>query len=301
MAASASDYFMKVAMSTATTMSAPGYTIGNTTINVGSTTNWVTDTGVIFGVDEIDADGERVAGTYNIFRGTVASATQLSNVVYVGGDANRNYSAGSTTRVYILVSYAQMNRLIDGLLVSLDQDGTLKAGAVDVSAVLADLVVTNAKIADATVSHEKLDATIAARAYLNSAQSINNGAARKVLLDTENFDLGSDFDTANSRFVAPVTGYYRITGQVGVANVDAAGNVCEAYIYVNGANYATGRSIAGGTSGSGNDPIATVSTLAPVTAGQYIELYALHDSATTSEALQTGTTVTFLSVEFVGV
>lgn len=301
MSASSSDYFMKVAMSTATTMSAPGYTIGNTTINVGSTTNWVTDTGVIFGVDEIDADGERVAGTYNIFRGTVASATQLSNVVYVGGDANRNYSAGSTTRVYILVSYAQMNRLIDGLLVSLDQDGTLKAGAVDVSAVLADLVVTNAKIADATVSHEKLDATIAARAYLNSAQSINNGAARKVLLDTENFDLGSGFDTANSRFVAPVTGYYRITGQVGVANVDAAGNVCEAYIYVNGANYATGRSIAGGTSGSGNDPIATVSTLAPVTAGQYIELYALHDSATTSEALQTGTTVTFLSVEFAGV
>lgn len=174
-------------------------------------------------------------------------------------------------------------------------------GNIDNDNIKSSANINGSKLADGTVSHEKLDATIAARAYLNSAQSINNGAARKVLLDTENFDLGSDFDTANSRFVAPVTGYYRITGQVCISNVDAAGNVCDVYIYINGASYAVGRSIAGSASGSGNDPIATVSTLAPVTAGQYIELYALHDSATTSEALQVGTTVTFLSVEFAGV
>lgn len=125
MAASASDYFQKVAMATATTLSAPGYTTGNTSINVASTTNWPTTTGVTFAIDEIDSAGERVSGTYNIFRGTVNSATQITNVTYVGGDANRNYSAGATTRVYILVSYAQMNRLIDGLLVSHNQDGTM--------------------------------------------------------------------------------------------------------------------------------------------------------------------------------
>ncbi len=153
------DYFQKVAMSTATTMSAPGYTVGTTTINVGSTTNWVTETGITFGVDEIDANGERIAGTYNIFRGTVASATQLANVTYVGGDANRNYSAGATTRVYMLVSYARENRLVDGLLVSHDQDGTLKAGAVDNADVLADDVVTTAKILDASVTNAKLAIT----------------------------------------------------------------------------------------------------------------------------------------------
>lgn len=126
MAASSSDYFMKVGRATATTMSAPGYTVGNTTINVASTTNYPTDTGVIIAVDEVDSSGERIAGTYNVFRAVVASATQLSSVVYIGGDANRNYAAGATTRVYIVVSSYQMNRLIDGLLVSHNQDGTLK-------------------------------------------------------------------------------------------------------------------------------------------------------------------------------
>ena len=101
--ASNTDKFMKVGKSTATTLSSPGYTVGNTSINVASTTNWPTDTGVMFAIDETDADGARVSGTYNVFRGTVASGTQIDNLVYVGGDTNRNYSAGATTRVYILV------------------------------------------------------------------------------------------------------------------------------------------------------------------------------------------------------
>jgi hypothetical protein len=96
-------------------MSAPGYTVGNTTINVASTTNWPTSHGTIFAVDEVDSSGNRVAGTYNEFRGLVASATQLSGVAYIGGDANRNYSAGASTRVYILVSSHLHNRLIDAL------------------------------------------------------------------------------------------------------------------------------------------------------------------------------------------
>jgi hypothetical protein len=148
MAASVNDYWQKVAMGSATTMSSPGYTIGNTTINVSSTTNWPTATGVTFGVDTVDSSGLRVDGSYNVFRGTVDSATQLANVTYVGGDANQNYSAGSTTRVYILASSYQMNRLIDGLLIEHDQDGT--HGAITASTVVTtgdvtvgdDLVVT---------------------------------------------------------------------------------------------------------------------------------------------------------------
>ena len=156
MAANASDMFQKVARSTATTLSAPGYTVGATSINVASTSNWPADTGITFGIDEVDGNGNRIAGTYNIFRGTVGSATQLANLTYVGGDANRNYSAGATTRVYILVSYARENRLVDGLLVSHDQDGTLKAGAVDNAAVLATDVVETAKIKDGAVTPIKL-------------------------------------------------------------------------------------------------------------------------------------------------
>lgn len=135
------DKFMKQGRSTATTLSAPGYAEGvSTSINVGSTTNWPTDTGVVFAIDEVDSSGNRVDGTYNVFVGTVASATQISNVDYLGGDTERSYSAGATTRVYLLVSSLLWNRMVDGLLVSHDQDGTLKAGAVDEYGVLSTLV-----------------------------------------------------------------------------------------------------------------------------------------------------------------
>ena len=152
---------MKVGAGTATTLSSPGYTIGATSINVASTTNYPTDTGVTITIDEVDGTGERIAGTRNVFIGDVASATQINELAYSGGDANRNYSASATTRVYIEVNEIQMNRMIDGILVAHDQDGTLKAGAVDNAGVLANDVVTTAKILDANVTTAKIaDASV---------------------------------------------------------------------------------------------------------------------------------------------
>jgi len=150
------DYFQKVGRSTATTLSAPGYTVAGTSITVGSTTNWPTTTGVTFAIDTVTSAGVRVEGSYTVFRGTVASATSITNVTYVGGDTNQNYSAGATTRVYILVSSFRDNRFTDGILIHADQDGTLKDGAVDAAAVLASDVVTTAKILDANVTEAKL-------------------------------------------------------------------------------------------------------------------------------------------------
>jgi len=150
--ASATDYFMKTGKSTATTLSAPGYTVGNTSINVGTTAELPTDTGIFIMIDEVETVGgveQRVAGTYNVFRGTVSSGTQISGLVYQGGDTNRNYSAGATTRVYMTISSYHTNRMIDALLVSHDQDGTLKAGAVDNAAVITDSIITPAKFTTA--------------------------------------------------------------------------------------------------------------------------------------------------------
>lgn len=124
--ASATDYFQKVGRSTATTLSSPGYTIGDTSINVASTTNWPVDTGVTFAIDVVGSDGLRVSGSYNVFRGVVSSATQVSSVTYVGGDANRDYTSGATTRVYILVSAYRDNRFTDGLLVQHKNTGAHK-------------------------------------------------------------------------------------------------------------------------------------------------------------------------------
>lgn len=121
------DKFHKVGASTATTLSSPGYTIGATSINVAATTNMPTDTGVTITIDEVDGNGARIAGTRNVFIGDVAGATQINELAYTGGDANRNYSAGATTRVYIEVNEVQMNRMIDGVLVQHNQNGTHKA------------------------------------------------------------------------------------------------------------------------------------------------------------------------------
>ena len=157
--ASANDMFQKVGRATATTLSAPGYTTGDSSVNIGSTTNWPTDTGVTFAIDVVDAAGERIAGTYNVFRGRVAGASQVDQVVYEGGDAHRSYPSGATTRVYILVSSYRDNRMVDGLMISHNQDGTIKGPSV-VTALTGQTLpadtVTTAAISDEAVSGAKI-------------------------------------------------------------------------------------------------------------------------------------------------
>jgi hypothetical protein len=130
---------------TATTLSAPGHTSGGTSITVGSTTNWPTTTGVTFAIDRVTVSGStetQVPGSYTIWVGDVTGATTIANMVLDADSPNsdQNYSAGLTTRVYIPVSVATHNDMINGILVHADQDGTLKAGAVDEYSVLATVV-----------------------------------------------------------------------------------------------------------------------------------------------------------------
>jgi hypothetical protein len=143
------DYFTKVGdPGTASTLAAPGHLIGGTSITVVSTANYPTTTGCTFAIDTVTlVNGEEVrdAGSYTEWTGVVTGATTIESMVLRYG-TDQNYPAGATTRVYIPVSSSRENRLIDGLLVSHDQDGTLKADAVDNSAAIKDGVVTAAKI-----------------------------------------------------------------------------------------------------------------------------------------------------------
>lgn len=142
------------------------------------------------------------------------------------------------------------------------------------------------------ITSEHLNATIACRAYLNQAQNLSSEA--KILLNAENFDTGSDFDTTNSRFVVPVTGYYQVSAAIRVSNLDANGAlICS--IFVNGSVYARGSNF---STNPADDPSSVVSSLVFATAGQYIELYGL---ASTSEALTTGSDWCFMSIYCIGV
>lgn len=114
-------------------MSAPGYTVGDTSITVGSTSNWSTDTGVTFAIDQaqvVNGVEVQIAGTYNEYVGTVASGTSVSNVSWVLGTGDRNYASGALTRVYIPVSANRENRIVTWGLSHANQDGTLKTTAV---------------------------------------------------------------------------------------------------------------------------------------------------------------------------
>lgn len=128
MSAANTDKFTEVGSpGTATTLDAPGHTIGGTTLTVISTTNWPTTTGAIFAMDEItivNGEAVRTAGTYRECVGVVTGPTSIGSVAFVYG-ADRNYPAGSTTRVYIPVSSSRENRLVQGLVVSHNQDGTM--------------------------------------------------------------------------------------------------------------------------------------------------------------------------------
>lgn len=158
MAAQPEDYFQEVGTpGSATYMTAPGYTIGATTMNVQSTSGFPSDTGVIFSVDTtstVNGVETQDAGSYCVFEGKVASATSLSGVSLLYGTP-QNYPAGATTRVYITVSTQWVKRLVEGLLVSHTQVGTLKNNVIG-TANIADDAVTNAEIADSAVLPENL-------------------------------------------------------------------------------------------------------------------------------------------------
>jgi hypothetical protein len=130
------DYFLRVGKpGTATTLSSPGYTTGDTSITVGSTANWPTTTKVAFAIDraEIIAGEEvQIAGTYTEWTGQVTGATTIASMELSSDSPNsdQNYSAGSLTRVYIPVSATRENKLVEGILQHANQDGTLITQAV---------------------------------------------------------------------------------------------------------------------------------------------------------------------------
>ena len=123
MAAAATDLLQEVGIASATTLDSPGYTIGDTSITVVSVSTWPTATGITFAMDEVDAAGVQVAGTYNEYVGVKASATSITNVSHQNG-TNQNYTAGATTRVYIPVSAERENRIVEWGLTEHEQDGT---------------------------------------------------------------------------------------------------------------------------------------------------------------------------------
>lgn len=136
---------------------------------------------------------------------------------------------------------------------------------------------------------------IGARAYRSAAFNVTGGGGQeKISLDAESYDPQSAFDTSNGRYVAPITGYYRVYAQIGLSDVADASQLL-VLIYVNGATTSVSRTV---SSAATLDPTAVAYDIVYATAGQYIEMYA---DCTTTEPVNTGAETTYMAIEFAGI
>ena len=79
------------------------------------------------------------------------------------------------------------------------------------------LLIKDGNAAKATV----MSTTAKAMAYLSTEQSVTTSSALIIKLDTTLYDSGSNFDTTNHYFVAPVDGFYLCIGSVTSHSGDA--------------------------------------------------------------------------------
>lgn len=292
----ATDKFLKVGgLGTATTLSAPGYTAGGTSMNVGSTANYPTTTGFIVAVDEVqivNGEEQRIDGSYNEYYAEVDTGTSFKNVVWVAGDnASKNYAAGATTRVYINVSSERDNRIIDGILAQHNQDGThgvvtatsltatagltISGGAVSLpagslaTAALASGSVTNAKLS--TTSGEPGGAWTSWSPTFTGF-TIGNGTvtARYTLIGK----------TVHARFHILYGSTTQITGDFGISNpVTAAANAGTGNITPRGQFFAfNGVSIFNGVMGNTSTTATNMRFIGA--SGTYASLFIAPNSTT---------------------
>lgn len=286
MAASNTDRFKKSKRKFETTVGVGGILAGGTTLPLTSVTGLDTSTAVTLVVGAGTATEEVITG--------VVSGSDLINCVRgKEGTTDSAHSAGETVNMFFTETH--WDDAMDGILVSHDQDGTLKDGAVDAASVLASNVVTTAKIADDAVTAAKLDGVDKSllttdsnpykfSAYRSSAWTAAAGLT-KVNLNAEMFDTNNNFDsTTNYRYDVPVSGFYQLN-----ANVTIGGNTNRVFVAI----YKNGSTELARNDTNISNAIAVpyssaVSVLAQCTAGDYIELF--HASSAVAGGVGAGVT-----------
>lgn len=110
------------------------------------------------------------------------------------------------------------------------------------------------------------------RAYISSDVTIANDTATAIVFDSENFDPGSDFNTATGQYTVPVTGYYFLS-----AGVRYQSPVASKYIYIAIRVNSNIRMLNYNHTSNTNDCSAFVSGVYYLTAGQTIDVTTRHN------------------------
>ena len=122
-------------------------------------------------------------------------------------------------------------------------------------------------------------------AYGAAGQSINSNSYTKINIVNEFFDVDSDYDASNSKFVAPSAGKYFLYGQVAIRRTGTfTGNPCEmrVRIYKNGSGLDYIGQTFGSTDGS-RVHIINISAIVNASANDYFEVYGYHDKGSAQD------------------
>lgn len=186
---------------------------------------------------------------------------------------------------------------IDGgdILKAADFKCTITGTAVTAMTLLNGVDVIHAAAAPVTMNlvdehYSALTDFVGARATLAGTLGTTvSGVDTKVALDTETYDVGGNF--ASNKFVAPVNGYYQINACV-FYDLVTTGKTYTGKVYKNNASIMRSDTESSLVSGSISTHMSDVVYLA---ATDYIELFYLHDGATTVD-IAGGAGFTYLSV-----
>ena len=289
------DKFHKTKARFSTTLSS-SVTDSGTTLSCASLSGVPTDAAVNFVINRVDNSGAKQS-TYETTTGVV-SGNDITNAARgVEGTASA-WSAG--TVVEILWTADDVNDMVDGITTEHNQDGTHKditadsvttdtiseetsAAGVTVDGLnirdgklnTNDSVVT-ANITDSNVTSEKLSATVAFSAYRPDNNQLlgGTGADEIIQFNTEDFDIGSDFDTSTYKFTAPVDGIYDFGTTVGVDNLGDA-TYFEIVLYKNDvAQYIISRGHSSFSAGTQDDVVMSANMLLELSSGDTIDIRA---------------------------
>ncbi|RLB06414.1 MAG: hypothetical protein DRG83_00090 [Deltaproteobacteria bacterium] len=130
----------------------------------------------------------------------------------------------------------------------------------------------------------------ACKAYLSASQTIASATWTKVQLDTTEYDVQGEFDTANYRFTATEAGKYLVIGQIRIQSMTGQ-KPMGVRISKNGGSQAEFICYTGYT---GHSSVA-ISTVVDLAAGDYIELFAYQNSGA-SKDLFSDSYYTFMAI-----
>jgi hypothetical protein len=191
-------------------------TSSDTTIGLDSVADLPSAQGILV-IDRVDSDGTATSlkREYIRYSSVTADSVVLDSAVVgrgFGGSSAQAHSAGAI--VEMVMTAEHLNYLIDSYSVEHTDAGRH------------------------TFTDRAPIMNVKARAYLSADQdNITSSDFTKINLDSESYDIGSDFNVSTYKFVTPVAGYYIIMARVNFEGTELAANkIASVLVYVDGAS-----------------------------------------------------------------